>query len=73
MLRILSLIEIVVPFEVPAVVEGLLESQHRGKGLDFTEMVAMVAVIEQIIVDESLEHSKVPSNSIAPNEQNNTQ
>jgi len=41
--------------KVPAVVEGLLESQHRGKGLDFTEMVAMVAVIEQIIVDESLE------------------
>mmetsp|Transcript_188 Transcript_188/g.499 ORF Transcript_188/g.499 Transcript_188/m.499 type:complete len:545 (+) Transcript_188:67-1701(+) len=40
--------------KVPAVVEGLLESQHRGKGLNLTEVVAMVAVLEQIIVDESV-------------------
>eukprot|EP00971_Amphidinium_carterae_P151705 3006969-Amphidinium_carterae.1 len=40
--------------KAPAVVEGLLESRHRGMGLNLPEVVAMIAVLEQIIVDESL-------------------
>ena len=39
---------------VPQLVEDSLEAKRAGHGLSLTEVVAMAAVIEQLIIDETL-------------------
>jgi hypothetical protein len=40
--------------KAPMLVEGLLASRHEDHGLGFTDIVAMVAVLEQLMFDESI-------------------
>jgi hypothetical protein len=40
--------------KAPLLVENLLESRHADHGLAFNEVVAMVAVLEQLMFDESI-------------------
>jgi hypothetical protein len=39
--------------KAPLLVEGLLEARHQDYGLAFTDIVAMVSVLEQLIIEES--------------------
>jgi hypothetical protein len=40
--------------KAPLLVEGLLAARHQDHGLALTEVVAMVAVLEQLVFDESV-------------------
>jgi len=40
--------------KAPLLVEGLLEARHQDHGLALTDVVAMVAVLEQLVFDESV-------------------
>jgi hypothetical protein len=40
--------------KAPALVEGLLEARHQNHGLALTDVVAMCAVLEQLVFDESV-------------------
>jgi hypothetical protein len=40
--------------KAPLLVEGLLEARHQDHGLALTDIVAMVAVLEQLVFDESV-------------------
>jgi len=40
--------------KAPLLVEGLLEARHQDHGLALTDVVAMVAVLEQMVFDESV-------------------
>jgi hypothetical protein len=40
--------------KAPMLVEGMLASRHEDHGLGFTDIVAMVAVLEQLMFDESI-------------------
>merc|ERR1719316_729683 len=40
--------------KAPLLVEGLLEARHRDHGLALTDVVAMCAVLEQLVFDESV-------------------
>jgi len=39
--------------KAPLLVQGLLEARHQDHGLSFTDIVAMVSVLEQLIIEES--------------------
>jgi len=40
--------------KAPLLVEGLLEARHQDHGLALTDVIAMVAVLEQLVFDESV-------------------
>lgn len=40
--------------KAPLLVEGLLAARHQDNGLDLTDVTAMVAVLEQLVFDESV-------------------
>jgi hypothetical protein len=40
--------------KAPLLVEGLLEARHQDHGLAFTDIVAMVSVLEQLVIEESV-------------------